>query len=231
MKRIVVFLLLAAPAYGQFDQARWELVKRVVGQFEVLLLKSRAATGSSGLGDPMYDVDVLVRDDSSTLYEYTTPPHGQDSVAPVYFVDDDLELRDVTGDGVPEVLFHSGFAGASDSVAEEHVLHYDPAGRRMVDVRDPAFSNSGTHGFRWLTVGKQVFGVVAVRNWPARVAEEDRCHYCLSPFRYVIYEWNPARRSFTVRRQIDGRKEFEMAGEALDAEWDFLRRTLRPGRN
>jgi hypothetical protein len=224
MKTIVAFLLLLAPAYAQFDQARWGLVKRVTGRFEVLLLKSRAATGSSGLGDPMYDVAVLVREGDAVVYEYQTPPHGPDSVEPGYFVDDFLELRDVTGDAVPEVLFHSGFEGVSDAVADEHVLHYDPAGHRMTEIGRKEFGNSGTHGFRWLTVGKQVFAVVAVRNWPATVPEEDRCHYCESPFRYAIYQWSPAASAFTLRRQIDGRGQFEMAGEALDAEWELIQR-------
>jgi hypothetical protein len=227
MKAIVALLLLFSPAYAQFDQTRWELVKRTTGRFEVLLLKSRTATGSSGLGDRMYDVDVLVRRGRDVVYEYRTPSHGRDSTEPGYYIDDFLELRDVTGDGIPEVLFHSGFQGASDSVAHEHVLRYDPAHRAMTDIADKQFSNSGTHGFRWLTVGNQVFGVVAVRNWPPTVPEEDRCHYCLSPFRYSIYEWNPAQTAFALKRQIDGRHQFEMAGEALDGEWDVIERALR----
>src|SRR3954465_5806562 len=116
MKPLVALLLLSFPAFGQFDQTRWELVKRISGRFEVLLLKSHEATGSSGLGDPMYDVDVLVRQGGAVVYEYRTPPHGPDSAEPGYFVDDVLEVRDVTGDGVPEVVFHTGFQGVSDSV-------------------------------------------------------------------------------------------------------------------
>jgi len=224
MKTLAALLLLAAPAFAQFDQ-----IKRVTGRFHVELLKSHAPTGSSGLGEPLYDVEVVVRQGGRVLYEYKTPSHGPDSVAPGYFADDFLELRDVTGDGVPEVLFHTGFQYATGSLANEHVLHYDPRHRRMTEIGHKEFSNSGTHGFRWLTVGKRVLGVVAVRNWPASVAEEDRCHYCLSPFRYTLYEWNAGAGAFTVRRQVDGRGQFEMAGEALDAEWGLIRQLeLKP---
>jgi hypothetical protein len=58
-------------------------------------------------------------------------------------MDDYLEVTGVTGDGIPEVLFHSGFKGASDSVMIEHILLYDASD---ADFRDKTQSNSTRPG-------------------------------------------------------------------------------------
>jgi hypothetical protein len=65
-------------------------------------------------------------------------------------MDDYLELRNLTQDRVPQVLFHSGYRGASDGETFEHILAYDKSKAAFADVAPELFYNSGTHGLRWL---------------------------------------------------------------------------------
>ncbi len=54
-----------------------------------------------------------------------------------------LELRDVTDDQVPEIIFHSGWMGASDHVTDIHVLQYtDGPTPRFRDIRANNFAES-----------------------------------------------------------------------------------------
>ena len=58
-------------------------------------------------------------------------------------MDADLRLLDVTGDGVPEILFNSGSQGASEGIIAEHVLRYESSIGTFKDISLDAFYNSG----------------------------------------------------------------------------------------
>jgi hypothetical protein len=209
---------------SQYDQNRWRLIKQAAVSFvvdsvpsQVLLLKSRKPTGSGGLGQPMNDVELLILRPGGILYEHKAQ----------FFMDEYVEIRDVTGDGNPEVLFHSGSEGASDSSTLEHILHYDKRTDSVTDVASPEFYKSGTHGLRWLTLEGQAFLVIANRNWTTTTPLEDRCHYCPSPFKHEIFRWNNEKRTFTVYHRLEGEKSYAEASEALDGDWEFIRRFER----
>ena len=205
----------------EYDSNRWTLIKRSTVSFvadsvpwQVLLLKSRKPTGSDGLGQPMNDVRILLFHDGKIFYGRTLQ----------FFMDDYLEIRDVTGEGGPEVLFHSGARGASDSSTLEHILRYDKGADSVADVAPQEFFDSGTHGLRWLNLGGRAFLVIANRNWKATTPLEYRCHYCPSPFKYDIYLWNDEKSAFTVYRRLQGKKSYDEAFEALNGDWEFIRR-------
>jgi len=213
----------------EFDQTRWELIKRASVRFvpdasacEVLLLKSRKATGSSGAGEPLYDVDLLLQQGGKALYEYAERRTKDDTP---FYMDDYLDIRDVTGDRVPAVLFHSGTQGASDFVINEHILRYDHSTESVKDIALDIFYQSGTHGLRWLTLRDRTLVVIADRNWPASTPIQERCHYCASPFQYDLYAWSSEQRAFLVRGRIYSDQSYEYASQALTGEWDLIQQS------
>ena len=175
----------------------------------------------------MFDVDVVVRQGRRVLYDYAEQRAGSGRNDAPYYMDDYLEVRDVTGDNMPEVLFHSGTVGASDSVAAEHILQYDQSTQSVKDISRDVFYNSGTHGLRWLTQPEGSLVVIADRDWPASVPLLDRCHYCASPFQYDLYGWSARERAFVVRRHVYGKKSYEQAGAALTGDWDLIQQRER----
>ena len=227
---VVLALYLTGVIEGQrapYDEGRWQLLKERGVDFaegsppsRVLLLRSRKTTGSGGGGQPMNDVEVLVLRGDTIIYGYTNQsPRPRD-----YFRDDYLEIRDVTGDGRPEILFHSGTEGASDASKVEHVLHYDVRTGFVTDIAPGEFYQSGTHGLRWLTSLGREFAVIATRHWKAATPLEDRCHYCPSPFQYDLLGWNQEKRAFTVDRRLRGKKAYEEASLAMDGDWEIIQR-------
>jgi hypothetical protein len=137
-------------------------------------------------------------------------------------MDADLRLLDVTGDGVPEILFNSGSQGASEGIIAEHVLRYESSIGTFKDISLDAFYNSSRNGFAWLTVGKQAFGIVAKENWDPSVPIEERCHYCLSPFGYSIYVWSKQGRRFLLTERVLGKRSYSTSREAVAGDWPLI---------
>jgi hypothetical protein len=191
------------------------------------LLKSRRPTGGDGLGNPSHDVQLLILQDSKIVYDYAHARPKQPGYSGVrYYMDDYLEIRDVTNDGTQAVLFHSGYDGVSDSATLEHIILYDESKGSFADTAPDAFYNSGTHGFRWLLAANSTLAVVAERHWSSAIPLEDRCHYCSSRFNYDVYEWSASKHAFARLRRVGGKKSYGEAAEALDGEWDFVRSNL-----
>ena len=239
---IGLFLTICGSAWAQtansrdstirYDHSRWKLMKRMSGSFdplpepaEVLLLKSLKPTGTGGeISQPMNDVELLIGYGKVILYDYAKEGVKPNDNGTRFYADDYLEIRSVTNDGFPEVLFHSGSKGASDSITIEHILFYDKLGASFFDIALSSFYNSGTHGFRWLNLAGRTFAVIADRNWPPAVALEDRCHYCPSPFEYGVYRWNTEKGSaaFKVFRRLFGKESYEDAFQALSDDWTLI---------
>jgi hypothetical protein len=208
----------------EYDRNQWKLIKRTTVSFvadsvpsQVLLLTSQHPTGSSGLSEPMNDVRLLIFHAGRVFYDRTMQ----------FFRDEYLEIRDVTDQGSPEVLFHSGSRGASDSSTQEHILRYDKRNDSVTDIAPREFVNSGEHGLRWLSLEGRAFMVIAERNWPRKASPEDRCHYCPGQFQYKIFRWNQDRSTFEVYRRMKGEKSYNEATEALDGDWPLIQRFER----
>jgi hypothetical protein len=214
-----------------YDQNRWKMIKQIRASFggdtglpsEVLLLKSVQPTGRGG-GQPLSDVDLLIMQRGRVIYDYAQEAKSPGSR---FYMDDYLEIRDVTGDGIPEVLFHSGSKGYSDSATAEHILRYDTSKASATDLAPVSFYNSGTHGLRWLVLADRAFVVIADRNWSPNAPLEDKCHYCPSPFKYNLYQWSSKEEDFVAYRQVYGEKLYQTADEALREDWALVQNSER----
>lgn len=214
----------------RYGQRQWKLIRQIKATFnplpdscQILLLKSLESTGTRGAGQSLNDAELLIQYGDSILYDYakegTKQPGGNGAH---FYIDDYLELKDFGRVGIPEVLFHSGTIGASDSTTLEHVLYYDKLGNSFVDLAPASFYHSGRHDFKWLTSDSRTFAVVADENWPPAIPLEDRCHYCPSPFQYNVYQWNGKKDTFEVSRHLDGQKAYSQAQEALVGDWALI---------
>ncbi len=231
-----------------YDTTKWTLVKRaeanlgMAGPMQVLLLKSSAPTDEGGAGQPLSDIQFLIVRNGQVRYDYikdgrkTTTP---DQDATKFYVGDDLRdlyglgngnlnIRDVTSDGIPEIIFHSGHEAASDFVTLEHILKYNGATNSFTDIADSQFFQTGTHEFRWLTLGKREIAVISRRGkWSSSKMIEDHCHYCDSQFIYDAYEWNQPKESFKKVQTIASKQAHSDGSEALDEEWPYIASVLQ----
>ena len=202
----------------RYGRRQWRLIRQTRATFDplqecqILLLESLESTGTGGAGQPLNDVGLLIQYGDSILYDYAKEGTRQPkSNGAHFYIDDYLELKDFGQVGVPQLLFHSGSKGASDSTTLEHVLYYDKLGNSFVDVALASFYHSGRHGFKWLSSDSTTFAVVADENWPPTIPVESRCHYCPSPFQYNVYQWNRKIATFEVLRHLRGQKSYSEA--------------------
>jgi hypothetical protein len=239
-KGFVLVLLLAATVAAMphqstrnvqpYDTSKWTLIKKAQASFnkstpaEVLLLKSAQPTGEGGAGQPMNDVELLVVQGGQVIYL----KQGGNDDGTRFFIDDELAIKAITGDGIPEIIFHSGSEGASDFFRLEHILRYDPAKHSFTDIAPHEFVQTGTHGLRWLAVGKRNLLVISQRGqWPAGTEPESHCHYCPSQFVFNFYEWKAATSSFSVIRSFAPKALYGSGEGALNGEWEFVRKALQ----
>ena len=214
----------------RYRNSQWKVVKQIRATFDVgagpanvVLLRSSEPTGTSGAGHPMNDVGLLILQGGRVVYDYArNRVDGPGFSGSPFLMDDYLEIRDLSHDGTPQILFHSGYRGASDSVTFEHILLYNKSKTSFADVAIEPFYNSGTHGLQWLTLEARTLVVIADRNWPPTVPLEYQCHYCGSPFKYDAYQWNNKTGAFEPYARLRGEKSYSEAGLALKGDWALI---------
>jgi len=211
----------------KYLQREWKVVKmRHVtfrtksGALTVLLLRSIEVTSRGGADQPLNDVGLLVVHGGRVIYDFERKRDGDPGLG--FYMDDSLETKDVTGDSVPEILFHSGFEGASDSATIEHILFFENSTGSFTDVSRMEFYNSGTHGLRWLRTKGASLAVVGDRNLGA-IPVENQCHYCPSPFQYEAYRWDNQKASFAPYAHLYGKQSYTESGLALKGDWELIR--------
>jgi hypothetical protein len=243
---IISLLTLVSASFGNpasaaqvYDQKVWELIKSTtvsvdaaVPSMRVMLLRSKAATGESGTSDPLYSVNLLITaQDDTILYQFApSPPKPTKEPARTFFMDDRIEVRDVTNDNIPEVQFDSGCKGASKDAVSRHVIKYD-AGRKAwgeVKTFGLGFGSGGGSDIDWLDVDGAVLGIAAR---PVRFVEDDpfSCNVCPHYYEYRIYRWatepsKPGNGCFTLLGTINGEQATE---EPIRAEMGLLLGTIR----
>ena len=185
----------------------------------MLLLKSVQTTGESGMGDPLYDVGLLIIEGNRIVYNYVLQVKRRnvdlDTDPTKFYMDDLLDIRDVTNDGVPEVVFHSGFMGVTDWVTLEHILQYRPHTKSFSDIMTKDFYDSMNHGMAWIDKAPVVIESIG----------RGACHMCPRRFRYNILRWNQS--TFALFQTIKGRKSYEGASDALQNDLGFIRAALK----
>jgi hypothetical protein len=209
----------------------WEVVQILPltmqeGRFQVMLLMSHDATGESGVGEPLHAADLVILKAGAIVYDHLAV--GGEPRDAGFLLDDQLLVTDVTGDGRPEAIFHSGSRGVSDQLNVEHIISWDPRTKRFTDIASADFTDSfGFRGFMWLRVGSRIVPVTAEHDWDPASQPEERCHYCGSPFVYRAYRWNSAKSAFEAYKQIRGQKSWDQAGAALKGDAALLEASLR----
>jgi hypothetical protein len=228
------------PLAPVFDVQQWTIVQAAFSRFgkdgpdaRVQLLKSIAPAGNDGVGRPLYAVNLIVTQNGRLLYSFaplTMPPLDQRQTVPGFYMDDrgieagcPLELRDVTGDQVPEIIFHSGSAGASDSQTDIHVLQYThDAQMEFRDVRADHFFESWWWKFRWLDLNGRTVAIVAE---PVERSEDPEltCHACPKFHKYRVYRWHQAKSSFVLSETIPSTGKLHRDDEdPLKTDWAYI---------
>jgi len=196
--------IVPAPELGPYDRSAWEVVRtRAVGfgpslpRAQVILLQSRWVTG--GVDSPLRDVNVVIAAGNHALYSFRTDAPRFDRQADLRFsVDDGVDVKDVTGDGVPEIIFGAGAVGTSGYAERYHIIHYDRARRAFRDVASEDLERGLLTSLRWLAIGDAHVALLA----EARVAGNE-CHLCAHFYKYRASCWSEERGGF--RRIYRGR--------------------------
>jgi hypothetical protein len=212
---------------GLYDSNQWAVVKSATASFgktlpnaSVVLLKSVEATGSSGSGESLYSVNLVVSAQGRILYTFaplTVPAFDARRLQPVFYMDDLLDLRDVTGDHIPEIIFHAGFRAATDWESEVHVIQYDKAGATFRDIRADGFVESSWWRFRWLGVKGGTLAVVAEPLEPSDQPGRPRLH------RYLVYGWQAAAGRFALAEIIPSTQQLHRNDQdPFDKDWSYI---------
>jgi len=191
---------------GVVDPAAWTLVRTVPltglpgGDAVAALLRSTAARGESGMGDPLHLVDLLVWQGGRVAWRFSdATTRDASGTEPIFQIDDWLEARDLTGDSEPEIIFHAGFNGVSDFVRVTHVAHQSRCENSWSDIARPEFRESALAELRWLDVAGQATAFVARPLYPASPsADLGFCHLCPHFYEFLAFAWDARRDSFVV---------------------------------
>ncbi|MCX5793861.1 MAG: hypothetical protein NTY77_00005 [Elusimicrobia bacterium] len=185
-----------------YDAKQWDLVKSAsvawgdqAAPSSVLLLKSKRPAGRSGVGDPLQPVDLLVVRDGAVVYRFLpTSPKTSAEPQSVFFVKDTekngIGVQDVTNDGKPEIVFYSGYNGASRDVSVMHVLGYDPAHKAWRELKKfgRSYGSGPVVDFDWLALGGSTYGIEAES---VEFLPDDplSCNVCPKFYEYRVYRW------------------------------------------
>jgi hypothetical protein len=218
-----------------YEADEWELLdvlpanmgRRLRG-IRVLALRSRPDPTKEEY-DQRYRLDVLVVQGNDVLYRFSrdklNPPAGVGEAEALLvergFLDARMELKDVTNDGVPEVLFISGVYTGLNEVTLYHVIHCNGATRRCWDARHSGFITCRRQEFRWLEWRQRV---VAVH---ARPVCDETCdfRYCAAPFEFVAYGWDAAKERFVVAKSLKTTER--LTEDGIDANRRYVDQLLR----
>ncbi len=211
-----------------FDDSCWGIVSstdRVIASStptKILLLKSVYPTTADGTGMPQYAANLLIARGGRVLYQAfpTVPLWNSTAFKVAHSWDEDVDIRDVTGDGIPEILFTTAYCGASSCPVDVHVVRLNPKTQRFSEAFTFHISAWWTR-LRWMTRAGHVYAVVADGVCPDDPDDPeglDCCHQCPKRIALTVYEWDGGRNSFVVRAHEITSQKF---GDALDALKDY----------
>ena len=229
------------PLAPLFDVHQWTGVQSTFLKFgkehpsaRVQLLKSISPTGTDGTGRLLYSVNLIIVENGQLLYSFAplaVPQFDTRRTDPIFYMDDigvyagcPLEQRDVTGDQIPEIIFHAGLMGASDHATDIHVVQYtDGPTPRFRDIRADKFAESWWTGVRFLDLGGRAFVVVAEPVDPP-VAPGDFVSHGQPRFhKYLVYGWSSKTGRFELLQTISETRQLHDTAEAgFQADWDYI---------
>lgn len=213
-----------------YDPKQWQIIKSTeISSFgnqalTVLLLKSATSTSLSGTGTyPIYSANLVILDKQSNkvLYSFTPQTTPDPLRNDPFYMDNYLLVKDVTNDGVPEILFHGGYYAASDTAYYEEVIQYQPQTNSFGNLAprnfvDDGFVNSTYDGFAWIKIKGLTFGLTATPIWPKSVTDPGSCHFCNKTYSYTLYQWNPSENTFVqIQESFNSVKKYGQGSDAI----------------
>ncbi len=183
-----------------YGTLQWRVVASAIGNVvpgakgaDVALLASRDVTNLSGFDVPQYDANLVIFDGERVLYRLRADPPRPSSGAHDCSEPNGLALRDVTGDGVPEVMFRCGQSGVSDFSRQLHVLHYDARRSRFEDVAPEDFVDTGLGAVQWRAVNGIPMALTGHAQWG-----DGEGHFGAHYYDYTAYCWDARAGAFTA---------------------------------
>ncbi len=204
----------STPSTGRqdiYDPKQWRVMRSTTASFgtglddvDVQLLRTIEQRIHGGTGSPLYSVvNLIVFTAGHLIYQFVPLNLSAPFEEPhplIGYTDDVLELRDVTGDHIPEIIFHAGDRSASGFMSDVHVLQYRPATHQFVDIRGPGFSESDWDHFRWFEFHGRSLAIVADPieprldlTWKGSPSNPSAKFH-----QYVVFGWNPKHQAFRV---------------------------------
>ncbi len=218
-----------AETSASFDTKEWTLRRQIdlklgdqLEPGQALLLRSVLPQGTSGMGDPLFGVSLIITSGDRVIDRYS--PFIKDRS---FHVNDDLMAMDVTGDGIPEVLFDSGFQGMSDSVHVHHVLHRPKGETSFWNIAPDQFATTRRQTFCWFPFGGRTFGLVAEPVVPAGTLDPHFCHACPHFYQYLVFTWREDRGTIVLTQVIESTREFEDGDDPLQIDIDSISSSIR----
>jgi hypothetical protein len=216
------------PDAGAFDAKKWTLRRSIDvrlrgGPARALLLRAVSSTGTSGMGDPMFAVSLLVVAGDRVIQQYDPLPTNRS-----FHVNDELAAMDVTGDGVDEILFDSGFQGVSDWEYTRHVLYEIEATGALWDVAPQEFASGRRQTFRWLDAAGRKLALVAEPLDPPGPDDPHGCHSCSKFYQYLVFAWRKDRSAMVLIQAMQSEREFEDGDDPLQRDIQFIVAALSP---
>jgi hypothetical protein len=209
---------------GLFDERCWGIVSSTETQIgsstptKILFLESVYPTIRDGFGRPRYAANLLLAEGRRVVYQFfPTVPGWNSTKGKVlhYMIHEGVDIRDVTGDGIPEILFYTEDPGISESAIDVHVVRLNPRTHRFSEAFTFHIS-SWWERLRWMAQAGHVYAIVAEGVDPA-AGDHDApgaCHSCPKPVTITAYEWDNGKNSFVVKTHEVTSQTF---GDPLDA--------------
>jgi len=195
----------------------------------IALLKSSQPKAEGGAGQPLHEVRLMIISDNRILYDSsdwlaTHRPPRPDVDAAYHMKGGALGIKDVTGDSIPEVIFHSGWAFASGYVSLAHVLSYIPDIKRrsnFQDIADNRFYFSNSHYLKWLEMKGTVYAVVAEGLGSKYFII---CPTCERYYQYLLMRWDNTRKTFIITHSIQSRTMIYGDPTKIQSELDYIKK-------
>jgi hypothetical protein len=217
------------------DKKNWVIVEIKSADFGdnlknalIALLKSSQPKAEGGAGQPLYKVRLIIISDSRILYDSSDwlathrPPRPDVDAA--YYMGGALGIKDVTGDSIPEVVFHSGWGFASGYVTLAHVLSYIPnpsLRSNFQDIADKRFYFSTRHYLKWLDMNGTVYAVVA-EGLDSKYFTI--CPTCSRYYQYLLMRWDNTRKTFILTHSIQSRTMIYGDPTRIQSELDYIKK-------
>ena len=221
--------------YNFIDKKDWVIVETKSADFGdyvknalVALLKSSQPKAEGGAGQPLHEVRLIIISDDRILYDSSgwlatyRPPRSD--VDATYYMGGALSIKDVTGDSIPEVIFHSGWGFASGYVALAHVLSYIPDSKRrskFQDIADDRFYFSNRRYLKWLDMNGTVYAVVA-EGLDSKYFTI--CSNCPRYYQYLLLRWDNTRKTFILTHSIQSRTMIYPDPTRIQEELDYIKK-------